>query len=133
MSVTVLEIMFALNIVLTRHHLPDKTSSNRGFKYVSDTSCLSSSNGGLRLVYFTFLFGTCATDVKRLNVAITKNDRFKPLLRHSRNMHSSSFIIIHVRLNRQESFTSRERYLNWNQLQQLIALNRIIETFKADV
>jgi hypothetical protein len=41
---------------------------------VSDTSCLSASNGGLRLVYFTFLFGTCATDVKRLNVAITKND-----------------------------------------------------------
>ena len=67
------------------------------------------------------------------NIAITKEDRLKPLLRQSQNMHSWSFIVPSCKTPQiQESF-SFVQYLTYNQLPQSIVWSGLVKTFKAAV
>ena len=67
------------------------------------------------------------------NVAITKQNRPKPPLIQSQNIHSSTFIIPPCETQqRHKSFFPR-RIFNWNMLLQPIVLSGSVETFKAVV
>ena len=66
-------------------------------------------------------------EIANENVATVK-DRLKPHVRKSCNMHSSSFLSLLVRLNKDKNSFSLVQYLP-----QFIVLSRSVETFNAAV
>ena len=64
------------------------------------------------------------------NVLITNTNELKPLLRKSRNIHSSSFIIPPCKIQQKQKLFFPRMISDWNQLPRPIVKSRLVEAFK---